>query len=74
MIPSEMPRADDIDFALLGSRFEIAGGHIRNIVLRAAYLAAADDLAPLRMAHLLRAAEQEYRDYGMLQARGRLKR
>ena len=32
----------DIDFAALAKRFELAGGYIRNIVLRAAYLAASD--------------------------------
>ena len=54
---------DDIDFVELAERFELAGGHIRNIVLRAAYPAARDG-APLGMAHLMRAAEYEYRDHG----------
>jgi hypothetical protein len=64
--------AEDIDFVELARRFELAGGHIRNIVLRAAYLAASDAADALGMAHLLRAAEYEYRDHGMLIARGRL--
>ena len=72
MLPAELPVLDDIDFAALAQRFELAGGHIRNIVLRAAYLAASDRSEALGMAHLLRAAEYEYRDHGMLIARGRL--
>jgi SpoVK/Ycf46/Vps4 family AAA+-type ATPase len=72
MLPAELPVLDDIDFAALATRFELAGGHIRNIVLRAAYLAASDGSDALGMAHLMRAAEYEYRDHGMLIARGRL--
>ncbi len=72
MLPAELPLTGDIDFPALATRFELAGGHIRNIVLRAAYLAASDRSEALSMAHLLRAAEYEYRDHGMLIARGRL--
>ena len=72
MLPDELPVAGAIDFPLLATRFEIAGGHIRNIVLRAAYLAAADGTGALSMPHLLRAAESEYHDHGMLVAKGRL--
>jgi SpoVK/Ycf46/Vps4 family AAA+-type ATPase len=72
MLPAELPVADDLDFRVLAARFELAGGHIRNIVLRAAYLAASDRAGALGMTHLLRAAEYEYRDHGMLIARGRL--
>jgi hypothetical protein len=71
MLPNELPIEGDIDFHQLADRFELSGGYIRNIVLRAAYLAAADGRA-LTMQHLLRAAEYEYRDHGMLIARGRL--
>jgi ATPase family protein associated with various cellular activities (AAA)/winged helix domain-containing protein len=72
MMPAELPVADDIDYAMMANRFELAGGHIRNIVLRAAYLAASDRADAMSQAHLLRAAEYEYRDHGMLIARGRL--
>ncbi len=71
MLPAELPVEGELDFQLLATRFELAGGHIRNLVLRAAYLAASDGGA-LTMAHLLRAAEYEYRDHGMLVAKGRL--
>jgi ATPase family protein associated with various cellular activities (AAA)/winged helix domain-containing protein len=72
MMPAELPLAGDIDYPMLAARFELAGGHIRNIVLRAAYLAAGDGTDGLAQAHLMRAAEYEYRDHGMLIARGRL--
>jgi SpoVK/Ycf46/Vps4 family AAA+-type ATPase len=72
MLPAELPIEGDIDFLLLADRFELSGGYIRNIVLRAAYLAASDGRS-LTMAHLMRAAEYEYRDHGMLIARGKLK-
>ena len=41
------------------ARLNVAGGHIRNIALNAAFLAA-DVGEPVRMIHLLRAAESEY--------------
>src|SRR5262249_43844450 len=72
MLPSELPIDGDIDYGTLAKRFELAGGHVRNIVLRAAYLAASDGSTALGMAHLMRAAEYEYRDHGMLIAKGRL--
>ncbi len=36
------PAEPDLDFALLARRFKLAGGNIRNIIVSAAYLAAAD--------------------------------
>ena len=41
------------------SSLNVAGGHIRNIALNAAFLAA-DEAAPVRMGHVLRAARTEY--------------
>lgn len=41
------------------ARLNVSGGHIRNIALAAAFLAA-DDGAPVRMEHVRRAAESEY--------------
>src|SRR5439155_13119658 len=42
MLPAELPIEGTLDYALPAARFELACGHIRNIVLRAAYLAASD--------------------------------
>ena len=72
MLPAELPVADDLDLSQLAKRFELAGGHIRNVLLRAAYLAA--DAGVLTMAHVVRAAESEYADRGILVARGKLTR
>jgi SpoVK/Ycf46/Vps4 family AAA+-type ATPase len=54
------PQADvqGLDFARLAC-FEIPGGHIRNIALAAAFLAAHEG-APIGMLHLMRAARREY--------------
>jgi hypothetical protein len=41
------------------ARLNVSGGHIRNIALAAAFLAADDD-KPVRMDHVRRAAESEY--------------
>ena len=57
-IPEEAPLADDIDWAFLAEKFELSGGHIKNIVLSAAFLAALEG-ERIGMAHLLRAAVQE---------------
>lgn len=44
----------------MAQTFEVAGGNIKNIVLRAAFLAAAED-TPVAMKHLVRAAVDEQR-------------
>lgn len=62
MIPEEAPLTGDIDFMKLAS-VEIAGGHIKNAVLRAARIAATqklkDDKKTINMMHLVRALQQE---------------
>lgn len=42
LCPPAAPLAPDVDFKVLGARFELAGGHIKNALLRAAYQARAD--------------------------------
>jgi len=61
----EMPRAEDLDLHLMARRFELAGGNIRNILLSAAYLAAADG-RQLTMTHLLHGARRELQKLGRL--------
>lgn len=56
-LPFTVPTAG-IDFDLL-AQLDLAGGHIRNLALRAAFLAAEQE-EPVRMDHLRRAAELEY--------------
>ena len=71
MIPREAPVQDDIDFVKLATDYELSGGFIRNVVLRAAYTAIREGLA-IGMSHLDRAAKAEYHDRGSLIVGGRL--
>jgi len=57
MFPAATP-LEGVDMARL-ARLNVAGGAIRNIALNAAFLAA-DAEEPVRMTHLLRAAQIEY--------------
>ncbi len=59
-IPDTAPLAEDIDWAFLAEKFELSGGHIKNIVLSAAFLAAQEG-QPIGMSQLLRAAVGELR-------------
>jgi hypothetical protein len=65
LFPPDVPRAPDLDFALLARRFKLAGGNIRNIILNAAYLAAAEG-QPLGMPHLLHGTRRELQKMGRL--------
>ncbi len=58
LIPESAPISPSIDFERLATRVEMPGGHIRNAVLRAAFVAA-DAGAPISMDHLWHAAEVE---------------
>ena len=59
------PRASDVDLKFFARAFKLSGGNIRNIVLTSAY-AAAQDGAPIGMAHLVLATQREYRKLGRL--------
>lgn len=62
MIPEECPIDNNIDYMLLAA-VEIAGGHIKNSVLRAARIAATTDIPDeekkITMDHFIRALRQE---------------
>ncbi len=70
-IPSEVPTVGDFDFEDLASRFPLSGGYIRNSALRAAFLAAQEQV-PLSHEHLIRAVHLEYREMGKLSPSGRM--
>ena len=53
----------DLDF--LARKFRLAGGHIRNIVVAAAFLAAADGRV-VRMPHLIQATRREFQKLGRM--------
>jgi AAA+ superfamily predicted ATPase len=65
MLPASAPVDASIDFRGLARRFELTGGYIRNAALRAAFLAADDDVA-IAQAHLEHAARVEYEGMGKI--------
>jgi AAA+ superfamily predicted ATPase len=71
LIPSEVPRTEDIDFSSLATRFKLSGGYIRNASLRAAFLAAEEGIA-LTHDHIERAIRAEFREIGKLADTGML--
>jgi SpoVK/Ycf46/Vps4 family AAA+-type ATPase len=64
-LPERVPVAPDVDLPFMAARFRLSGGHIRNICLTAAYLAAERDRT-VTMADIVRGAEREYAKLGRL--------
>ena len=65
MIAGRGPLCDGIDFQKLADEFDLSGGHIRNAVLRAAFLAASRDRRiDQRLLHI--SARIEMKEQGML--------
>jgi SpoVK/Ycf46/Vps4 family AAA+-type ATPase len=60
--PPEAPRDQTLDYAFL-ARLRLSGGNIRNIVLGAAFLAAADR-GQIGMEHVIQATRREYQKMG----------
>lgn len=65
LLPPDAPVASDVDIEGLAESFELAGGAIKNAVLRAAYQAAARGSAT-GQAGLVTAARAEAKASGML--------
>ncbi len=61
-IPKDTPLADDVDIRFLAEKFEFVGGNIKNCILNAAFLAAADPEAGgyVHMKHYLLAVKYEF--------------
>jgi SpoVK/Ycf46/Vps4 family AAA+-type ATPase len=64
-LPAEAPVAPDIDCKYLAREFKVAGGNIKNIVLHAAFLAAADGGA-IALRHIMHGARREFEKMGKL--------
>nr|WP_269781542.1 ATP-binding protein [Nocardia bovistercoris] len=64
-LPTEAPVSADVDCAGLARDIVVAGGDIRNIVLNAAFLAAAEGSA-LGARHIVRGARREFEKLGKL--------
>lgn len=54
---------DDIDYDYLADNIELSGGHIKNIIINAAFLAAKDNTA-VNMTHILKSTQNEYYKLG----------
>jgi SpoVK/Ycf46/Vps4 family AAA+-type ATPase len=65
LLPAQAPVADDVDLSWLARQLEVAGGSIKNIVLNAAFLAAADG-GVIDRRHVLRGARREFEKIGKL--------
>jgi SpoVK/Ycf46/Vps4 family AAA+-type ATPase len=65
--PAGAPLADDLDFRFIARRLDLSGGNIRQITLRAAFAAAAEN-EPIAMKHLVDATRAELVKIGMHQA------
>jgi SpoVK/Ycf46/Vps4 family AAA+-type ATPase len=65
LIPDAVPIDNDIDFDYLAQRFRFSGGNIRNIIVNATYLAAADG-GLVRMEHFLHGTRRELQKMGRL--------
>jgi hypothetical protein len=69
--PDGVPRAHDLALDLVATHFTISGGHIRNIALASAYLAASDG-GVVTMRHVLAATAREYQKLGKALGNGEL--
>jgi len=61
--PPAAPVDADVDYARLAKQLPVAGGNIKNIVLNAAFLAAAQG-GPIGMRHVLHGARREFEKIG----------
>jgi SpoVK/Ycf46/Vps4 family AAA+-type ATPase len=65
LMPDTVPCAPDLNLQEMARRFKLAGGNIRNVIVGAAYLAAADG-GVLTMEHLLHSTRREFQKMGRL--------
>ena len=65
LMPPTLPRVDDLDFGVMADRFKLSGGSIRNIIVSAAYFAAANG-GLVDMNHLMHGARREFQKMGRL--------
>ncbi|NBD22306.1 AAA family ATPase [Paenibacillus sp. T1] len=65
MFPEEAPRRENIDYEFLARQFKMAGGHIKNVVLSAAFLAAKEGRS-IGMEHLIPSVKREMDKTGKL--------
>ena len=72
MLDTDAPADEDIDFDFLSENFKIAGGSIKNCVIHAAFLAAAEN-RPISMRHIVKSLVIEQRKNNIVVLREDLK-
>lgn len=65
MFPKEAPIGDDVDFKYVASKFQVAGGYIKNIAVSSAFMAA-DAGTVIGMRHILQAVKYEMQKTGKI--------
>ncbi len=69
VFPKDAPLSTDVDFAKFGKQLQITGGHIRNIAISAAFLAASNGRV-ITGEHIRHAARRELQKMGKLVGEG----
>ncbi len=64
-LPADAPVGADVDVRFLARRFELTGGHIRQITLRAAFTAVSERSKTIAMRHVVSATRAELLKLGM---------
>jgi AAA+ superfamily predicted ATPase len=64
--PNELPLSPDIELEKLAKQLELAGGHIRNISLAAAFKAAQENASAITWQHIRQAAYRELKKIGRI--------
>jgi SpoVK/Ycf46/Vps4 family AAA+-type ATPase len=72
LLDTPAPKSEDIDYDFLAENFKIAGGNIKNCVLHAAFLAAAEN-AEISMRHIVSSVVSEQRKNNVVVLREDLK-
>lgn len=65
IFPADVQLDPDVDLQVLADKAAVAGGHIRNAAISAAFLAA-EDGTNIQMKHLVKAVKREYEKLGKL--------
>ncbi|HET7767202.1 MAG TPA: ATP-binding protein [Chloroflexota bacterium] len=73
LLPSEVPCAPNVNLAALANRYKMAGGNIRNVIVSATYLAAANG-GRITNEYLLHGVKRELQKMGRLLKDGELAR
>lgn len=61
--PRQLPRDSNVDVRFLARQFKLTGGQVKNVLVAAAFLAAADGRS-VSMEHLVRGIKREYNKIG----------